>query len=55
LHFVIVLLAAITFFLYLTMGVAKDPEKRKFFIVYLLVDTWLIIVFVYLLVSALSD
>ncbi|MFA9421564.1 MAG: hypothetical protein ACERLB_15545 [Gammaproteobacteria bacterium] len=54
-HFVIVLLAAITFFLYLTMGVAKDPEKRKFFIVYLLVDTWLIIVFVYLLVSALSD
>jgi hypothetical protein len=37
------------------MGVAKDPEKRKFFIVYLLVDTWLIIVFVYLLVSALSD
>ena len=54
-HFVIVLLAAITFFLYLTMGVAKDPEKRKFFIVYLLVDSWLIIVFVYLLVSALSD
>jgi len=55
LHFVIVLLAAITFFLYLTMGVAKDPEKRKFFIVYLLVDTWLIIVFIYLLFSALSD
>jgi hypothetical protein len=55
LHFVILLLAALTFFLYLTLGVAKDPEKRKFFIVYLLVDTWLTIVFVYLVVSALSD
>jgi hypothetical protein len=54
-HFVILLLAALTFFLYLTLGVAKDPEKRKFFVVYLLVDTWLTIVFVYLLVTALSD
>ena len=54
-HFVIVLLAALTFFLYLTLGVAKAPEKRKFFVVYLLVDTWLTIVFIYLLVSALSD
>jgi hypothetical protein len=54
-QFVILLLAALTFFLYLTLGVAKDPEKRKFFIVYLLIDTWLTIVFIYLLVSALSD
>jgi hypothetical protein len=54
-YFVIILLAALAFFLYLTLGVAKDPNKSKFFYLYLLIDIWLGCVFVYLLVSALLD
>ena len=54
-HFVIVLLAILAFFLYLTLGVAKDPEKRKFFYLYLLVDIWLGSIFIYLLISAISN
>lgn len=54
-HFVIVLLAVLAGFLYLTLGVAKDPDKKKFFYLYLLVDIWLGSVFIYLLVSAFSN
>ena len=53
--FVIILLAAMAFFLHLTLGVAKDPDKRKFFYLYLLIDLWLGGVFVYLLLSAIAD
>jgi hypothetical protein len=53
--FVIVLLAVMAFFLYLTLGVAKDPQKKKFFYLYLLIDIWLASVFIYLLISAFSD
>ncbi len=54
-QFVIILLAALALFLYLTLGVARDPNKKKFFYLYLLIDIWLGGVFVYLLVSALSN
>jgi len=54
-QFVIILLAVLAFFLYLTAGVAKDPDKRKFFYLYLLIDLWLGSVFIYLLVSAFSS
>jgi len=54
-HFVIILLAALAFFLYLTAGVAKDPGKRKFFYLYLLIDIWLSGVFIYLLINAVFD
>ncbi len=54
-HFVIILLAALALFLYLTLGVARDPNKKKFFYLYLLIDIWLGCVFAYLLVSALLD
>ncbi len=54
-QFVIILLAALAFFLYLTLGVAKDPNKKKFFYLYLLIDIWLGGVFIYLLVSALLN
>lgn len=54
-HFVIILLAVLALFLYLTLGVARDVEKRKFFYLYLLVDIWLSSIFIYLLVTALSD
>ena len=51
-HLVIALLAALAFFLYLTLVARRDPEKRKLFYLYLLVDLWLAAVFTYLLVSA---
>ncbi|MFT5659181.1 MAG: hypothetical protein ACI9KN_002464 [Gammaproteobacteria bacterium] len=54
-HFVIFLLALLALFLYLTLGVVKDPQKRKFFYLYLLIDLWLGSIFVYLVVTALAD
>lgn len=54
-QFLIALLAALAFFLFLTMGVAKDPQKKNYFYLYLLIDIWLIIVFVYLIYEALFD
>lgn len=51
-HLVIALLAGLAFFLYLTLGARRDPEKRKLFYLYLLVDLWLTAVFSYLLISA---
>jgi len=54
-YLVIILLAVLALFLYLTLGVVKDPNKRKIFYLYLLIDIWLGCVFVYLLVSALFD
>ncbi len=53
--FVVLLLAALAFFLYLTKGVAKDPEKRKYFYLFIIVDLWLAAVFVYLIVTALMN
>ena len=50
---VILLLLAITFFLYMAMDARKDPEKRKQFYLYALIDLWLVSVFMYLLVSAI--
>jgi hypothetical protein len=51
-HLVIVLLAALAFFIYLTLGVRGDPERRALFILYVLIDLWLGAVFLYLLVTA---
>jgi hypothetical protein len=52
-HIVVLLLAALAFFIFLTLGVRDDPEKRKLFILFVLVDLWLATVFLYLLVTAL--
>jgi len=54
-HLVIVLLAVLAIFLYLTLGVRSDPEKRKLFYLYLLVDAWLSFVFFYLLITAILN
>lgn len=54
-HLVILLLAALTFFVFLTLGARHDAEKRKLFYLYVLIDLWLAGVFVYLLVSAILD
>jgi hypothetical protein len=52
-HLVVVLLAALAFFVSLTLGGRGDPEKRKLFYLYVAVDLWLSGVFLYLLVTAL--
>lgn len=54
-HLLIILLAVLAFFLYLTLGAAKKPEKTKFYYLYLLVDAWLTSILVYLLVTAFLD
>ena len=52
-HLVILLLAALSFFIYLTLGVRNDPERRKLLVLYVVIDLWLSAVFLYLLVTAL--
>ena len=54
-HLVILLLAALALFVYLTLDARRDAEKRKLFILYVLIDLWLAAVFLYLLVSAVLD
>jgi hypothetical protein len=51
-HLVIILLAALAFFVYLTLSVRRDPEKRKLFYLFILIDLWLGAVFLYLVVTA---
>jgi hypothetical protein len=52
-HLVIILLAALAFFIFLTLGARGDPERRKLFVLYVVVDLWLGAVFLYLLITAL--
>ena len=54
-HLVILLLATLSFFIYLTLGVRNDPERRKLLVLYVVVDLWLSAAFLYLLVSALLN
>ena len=54
-HLVIILLALLTLFLYLTLAIRHDPDKRKIFYLLVLIDLWLGSVFLYLLVSAVLD
>ena len=51
-HLVIILLAALAFFLYLTLNTRGDPEKRKLFYLFVIIDLWLGSVFLYLVISA---
>ena len=44
-HLVILLLAFLAFFIYLTLGARNDPEKRKLFYLFVLIDLWLAAVF----------
>ncbi len=54
-HLVIILLAVLTLFLYLTLATRRDPEKRMLFYLFVLIDLWLGSVFLYLLISAVLD
>ena len=51
-HLVIVLLAVLALFIYLTLGARGDPERRKLFVLYVVIDLWLASVFLSLLVTA---
>jgi hypothetical protein len=51
-HLVILLLAALAFFVYLTLGVRRDLDKRKLFYLFVLIDLWLSAVFLYLVITA---
>ncbi|MDH3220149.1 MAG: hypothetical protein OEO19_11515 [Gammaproteobacteria bacterium] len=52
---VILLLAFLALFIYLTLGARRDPDKRKLYYLFIVVDLWLAAVFVYLVVSAILD
>jgi hypothetical protein len=51
-HLVIALLGALVFFIFLTLGVRNNPEQRKIFFLYLVIDLWLGGVFLYLVGTA---
>ena len=52
-HLVIILLAVLAFFIYLTLDARSDPEKRKLYYLYIVLDLWFGGVFLYLLITAL--
>ena len=52
---VILLLLAQIFFLFLTLNARRDPEKRKLFYLYIVIDLWLAAVIVFVLVTAVFD
>ena len=54
-HFLILLLLGLSFFLYLTFRLLKQPESRRYLVFLLIIDAWLSIVLFYLLFSAAFD
>lgn len=54
-HLVILLLAALAFCVYLTLGARRDPDKRKLFYLLVIIDLWFSAVFLYLVVSAVLN
>jgi len=53
--FLILLLFALGFFLYLTLRLWRRPDMWRYVVLLLIVDGWLGIVLAYLLYSALFD
>jgi hypothetical protein len=54
-QFLILLLFALSFFLYQTFRLFRKVELRRYLVLLLIVDAWLSIVLVYLLYSAAFD
>lgn len=50
---IVILLAVLVFFLYLTLQARRNPLRRKQFYLYLLVDLWLGGVFVFLVLTGI--
>lgn len=54
-HFLILLLLGLGFFLYFTLRLWRQPGMGRYVVLLLIVDGWLSIVLGYLLYSALFD
>jgi nitrogen fixation/metabolism regulation signal transduction histidine kinase len=54
-HVLILLLAALAFFLFVTFKLARQPDLRRYFYFFVLIDAWISMVLVYLLVTAVVD
>ena len=54
-HLVILLLAVLAFFIFLTLAVRGDPEQRKLFILYVLIDLALASAFLFFVINALLN
>ncbi len=54
-HLIIALLAVLVFFLHLTLQARRNPERRKQFYLYLLIDLWLGAVFVFLILTGITS
>ena len=52
---ILILLGALAIFLYLTLGIKNDPEKRKLFYLFVLIDLWLAGVFIYLVITGIAN
>ena len=52
---IMLVMAALAIFLFLTLGVRGEPEKRKQFFLYVAIDLWLSSVLVYLLVTGIVN
>jgi uncharacterized membrane protein YedE/YeeE len=54
-HVLILLLAALAVFLFLTFKLARQPDMRRYLYFFILIDAWISLVLVYLLVTAVVD
>lgn len=54
-HFLILLLLALAFFLFWTFKLLRRPESRRYLVFLLIIDIWLGIVLAYLLFSAVLN
>ena len=52
---IVLLLAAFSVFLWLTLGARHDPERKKQFYLFSAVTLWLAAVFLYIIISAIFD
>lgn len=54
-HLVLILLAGLALCIILTLNARGDPERRNFYLLFIVLDLWFGSVFLYLLVSAVLD
>ncbi len=52
---IMLVMAALALFLFLTLGARKDPDRRKQFYLYVAIDIWLGGVLVFLLVTGIAN
>ncbi len=52
---IMLVMAALALFLFLTLGARNDPERRKQFYLYVVIDVWLGGVLVFLLATGIAN